>query len=60
MTDERTSAMWRGKRLEECSKEELIEAVLYLGKTHSEYYSAAAVIKRARERIYAIKGGLPK
>lgn len=50
---------WKAKRIQECSREELLEAVEYLAPFHEEYYSETAMSARVRQRLDEARATLP-
>ena len=48
---------WMGVRLEDMSKDELIEAVKHLGKMQDAYYSRRSIHARALGEVEMIKRG---
>jgi hypothetical protein len=54
---EPTVAYWKGKTLEECSREELYECIEKLGRVCKDHYSPLSMRARALGKVEMIKRG---
>lgn len=54
-----STTFWRGKPISDCTKEELIDAVMWLGKKYEEFHDPKAVRARALGQIEMMKRGEP-